>query len=269
MTDMQEILITNDITSEDFRQYMRRHCRNSTNHFIHEFLNYARSPYDMVGYDRNVRYTPYFNSEPQLILSSSDDDQTIDATSINDDVIRVTNPSVGRSGSGGGSGRTQFTIETRSAHSTVIVTGSFGGGGSSSSSNNCSAAETATATTTTTTTSSSQSNDTPQPISNRRSLVHQFYDSVPLRNGSESPHQQQAQIVSRNISLSSDTDSDECRFVLERKPPHLRTPEMVSLGSDSDSDVVYIETNDKAVPPAAVDSGATNRSKKFRILQCK
>lgn len=26
-------------------------------HFCHELYNYAHSPYDMIGYDRNVRYS--------------------------------------------------------------------------------------------------------------------------------------------------------------------------------------------------------------------
>lgn len=44
-----------------------------------------------------------------------------------------------------------------------------------------------------------------------------------------------------NIDLSSDSD-DECQFVLARKPPHLRTPEYVSLNSDDeDSDVIFVE----------------------------
>lgn len=46
----------------------------------------------------------------------------------------------------------------------------------------------------------------------------------------------------------SDTDSSECEFVLERKPPHLRTPEMVSLNSESDSDVVFVN-EEKTTPP--------------------
>lgn len=46
----------------------------------------------------------------------------------------------------------------------------------------------------------------------------------------------------------SDTDSSECEFVLERKPPHLRTPEMVSLNSESDSDVVFVN-EEKGTPP--------------------
>lgn len=42
------------------------------------------------------------------------------------------------------------------------------------------------------------------------------------------------------INLDSSSD-DDCQFVLARKPPHLRTPEYVSLNSDSDSDVVFVQ----------------------------
>lgn len=47
----------------------------------------------------------------------------------------------------------------------------------------------------------------------------------------------------RNIEISStsSSDSEACQFVLELKPPHLRTPEMVSLNSESDSSVVFVE----------------------------
>jgi E3 ubiquitin-protein ligase Topors len=266
MSDIQEILMRHDITSEEFRQYFRRYCRNSTNHFIHEFLNYARSPYDMIGYDRNVRYTPYFNSVPEVIFSSDDEGVTETTTTTttannNDDVISVSNPRTNSAG-----GRTQFTIETRSAHSTVIVTGSFGGSGSSSATS-ATGGSNEMATTTTSTTSSTY---TPQPISNRRFAQH-YHDQdvevvsapIPLRSSSDS-QSTAVELVTQNISLSSDTDSDECRFVLERKPPHLRTPEMVSLGSESDSDVVYVESE---VPQEqAAEGGSTTRSKKRLLL---
>ena len=44
-----------------------------------------------------------------------------------------------------------------------------------------------------------------------------------------------------NISLSSASDSDDILFVREQKPPHLRTPELVSLNSESDSDVMFVD----------------------------
>lgn len=40
---------------------LRPYIGNYTTHFIHELYNYARSPYDLIGYDRNVQYSmrPY------------------------------------------------------------------------------------------------------------------------------------------------------------------------------------------------------------------
>lgn len=63
----------------------------------------------------------------------------------------------------------------------------------------------------------------------------------------------------------SDTDSSECEFVLERKPPHLRTPEMVSLNSESDSDVVFINEEKgtpakREIPPPGVFEQTKNSS---------
>lgn len=58
--------------------------------------------------------------------------------------------------------------------------------------------------------------------------------------------------ITRNISLSSNSDS-EVEFVLERKPPHLRTPEQVNLSElDSDSDVIFVEN--EAKPPTLIES---------------
>jgi E3 ubiquitin-protein ligase Topors len=47
--------------SEQFRRplvsYLREHC----DHFIHEFSSFASSPYDMIGFDENARYTVLSN----------------------------------------------------------------------------------------------------------------------------------------------------------------------------------------------------------------
>ncbi|XP_059613168.1 E3 ubiquitin-protein ligase Topors [Phlebotomus argentipes] len=62
--------------------------------------------------------------------------------------------------------------------------------------------------------------------------------------------------LGRNIEISSTSasDSDDCQFVLELKPPHLRTPELVSLNSESDSDVVFVdETRTSPKPTAAAE----------------
>lgn len=36
---------------------LRPYLRVYVDHFCHELYNYANSPYDMIGYDRNVRYS--------------------------------------------------------------------------------------------------------------------------------------------------------------------------------------------------------------------
>ena len=49
---------TYDIYSVEFRDIVRPYFGIHTEHFIHEFLNYARSNFDLVGYDQAVTYMP-------------------------------------------------------------------------------------------------------------------------------------------------------------------------------------------------------------------
>lgn len=53
---MQTILsydIRDTFVSNMLRPYLGTH----SSHFLHELYNYAHSPYDLIGYDRNVRYS--------------------------------------------------------------------------------------------------------------------------------------------------------------------------------------------------------------------
>lgn len=60
---IQNIIQTVDMTSPEFRNRIRPLVPNHTDHFIHELINYARSPYDLIGYDRYVTYSPRFESD--------------------------------------------------------------------------------------------------------------------------------------------------------------------------------------------------------------
>lgn len=88
---IEELLQTYDMTSFDFQSRIRILVPNHTDHFIHELINYARSPYDIIGYDRFVRYLPRFDSDATEIvtLTSSEEGSdiefvgTIDATITN------------------------------------------------------------------------------------------------------------------------------------------------------------------------------------------
>lgn len=55
---IMQLLKTYDLTSDSFRSNIRTYISNNTDHFVHELMNYARSPFDMVGYDRHVTYSP-------------------------------------------------------------------------------------------------------------------------------------------------------------------------------------------------------------------
>ncbi|CAH1116788.1 unnamed protein product [Phaedon cochleariae] len=50
-------LLRNHICSRTFRNLLFDYLDNKTDHFIHEFYNFMRSPFDMIGYDRNVIYS--------------------------------------------------------------------------------------------------------------------------------------------------------------------------------------------------------------------
>lgn len=47
-----------DIRSPEFRELVRPHISTYTDHFVHELLNYARTNFDLVGYDQSVTYLP-------------------------------------------------------------------------------------------------------------------------------------------------------------------------------------------------------------------
>ncbi|XP_022920760.1 E3 ubiquitin-protein ligase Topors-like [Onthophagus taurus] len=61
-----------------FKNLLNPYLGPRTDHFIHEFYNFMRSPYDMVGYDRHSCYTSF----PQPVLS----DENISSADDSDDV---------------------------------------------------------------------------------------------------------------------------------------------------------------------------------------
>lgn len=80
MQRIEELIKTYDMTSFDFLSRIRVMVPNHTDHFIHELINYARSPYDLIGYDRFVTYLPRFESDTNavVILSSSEEGSDVE-----------------------------------------------------------------------------------------------------------------------------------------------------------------------------------------------
>ena len=66
------------IRSRPFREALRQYMGGNTEHFVHEFYQFARSPYDMYGFDENAEYQPRNNlqHEEVAVSESSEDEAT-------------------------------------------------------------------------------------------------------------------------------------------------------------------------------------------------
>ncbi|XP_035211360.1 E3 ubiquitin-protein ligase Topors-like [Stegodyphus dumicola] len=63
-----------EITSQEFFLHIQPYFNSRTSHFIHEFYNFAISPYDMESYDRHASYNSLDTNKVTHDLSSSDSD---------------------------------------------------------------------------------------------------------------------------------------------------------------------------------------------------
>lgn len=81
---IMDYLLRHHICSRSFRLFLSGYLGYKAEHFVHEFYNFMRSPFDMIGYDRHIIYTtrprsptPYIevddndnNSESEIIVVS-------------------------------------------------------------------------------------------------------------------------------------------------------------------------------------------------------
>ncbi|XP_052872757.1 E3 ubiquitin-protein ligase Topors-like [Anopheles cruzii] len=254
-TRMGYLLNSFDIDSPDFLRALAPYvCSSFREHFRHELSNFARSPYDMIGYDQCVQYEPRFNHRPNqhVILSSSDEE--LDSEQVDDGAVNMSEPvastssssSSNSTGTGQGStsgtggrgraGRTQFRFEARSTNETVIMTGTLR--------ETRAEVEAFHAAASTPVIELNDNSDSPGSVS--VSAAAATTTTSTLRDGD-------------NISLSS-SDSDDCQFVLAQKPPHLRTPDhVVDLESDYDSDVVFVAVESAGNQPATTNGDASEK----------
>jgi E3 ubiquitin-protein ligase Topors len=172
LEDMRENFGNHDIQSREIHDYFLRYLHNRTDHFIHELYNFAISPYDIVGYDRNVDYNPRTQSAVATVEISSNE-------SSDGEVQVIDDGSAGSSSAVHPQASTEVVLETAGSREQSCI------------------------------------------ISDVNPIIA---ENVPPAS-------------SEVVVESSDS---ECQFVLALKPPHLRTPEQVSLDSASDSDVVFI-----------------------------
>ncbi|KAH8415759.1 hypothetical protein KR222_000120, partial [Zaprionus bogoriensis] len=265
-----------NIPTRTFRRHLSPFLGERTNHFIHELFNFARSPYDMVGYDRVVTYSARAAEEVEvdlLDLVSSNDGGASSATATGSSSSSNAGAGSAAGGAAGAASEVESIGDIRGLPrpvTSVIVT-------------NPSATHSFSVTMATdgselpgisirrTTTSNVGSQTVAINLSMRRPAndVIEIGDDgdaaanaevAAINDGSNQAVRRQAlanlpisahiELQSSDCSNSSD-DDDECVFVLERKPPHLRTPELVSLHSNSDSDVVFVDEQRPSPPPKA------------------
>lgn len=63
---IEQSLLRNNMSSRAFLQDIQYLFRHHTEQFQHELVTFARSPYDIVGYDHNAVYAPYDPTAPGI-----------------------------------------------------------------------------------------------------------------------------------------------------------------------------------------------------------
>ena len=54
-----------ELSSEEFSRQLQPFLFDKTDHFIHEFIGFARSPFDMTAYDERAQYSWPSESEQE------------------------------------------------------------------------------------------------------------------------------------------------------------------------------------------------------------
>lgn len=78
------LLLRHDMRSPHFGQEIREFFGENTRHFMHELISFARSPYDMLGYDREVTHDAWYPGLDDHAVIFHEND-----TSSEDDIMEV------------------------------------------------------------------------------------------------------------------------------------------------------------------------------------
>ncbi|XP_046865428.1 E3 ubiquitin-protein ligase Topors isoform X2 [Drosophila willistoni] len=285
---LHQLLTMNNILGALFRIRLTPYLGERTAHFIHELFNFARSPFDMIGYDRVVQYSARVAEEVEIDLLDMGSPESSNESDVHLDLVgdgevaglpNIAETDTSDYGTGNSHNRTTparpstsvIVTNPSATHSFSVTMASDG-----SELPGISIRRTTTSTVgsqtvainlsmrrPTATTATSNDNDDEEVIEIDDGDAAANAEVAAINDGSSSRRHAGASLpVSAHIELqssdssnssSSTSDDDECVFVLERKPPHLRTPELVSLDSNSDSDVVFVDEQ-----KAANSSGAAN-----------
>lgn len=72
--NIMDLLTQCQVVSNTFKTAVLRYFGRYTDHFIHEFYHFLRSPFDMIGYDAHVRYNFRRSDSPIIRYQTSDSD---------------------------------------------------------------------------------------------------------------------------------------------------------------------------------------------------
>ncbi|XP_016975394.1 E3 ubiquitin-protein ligase Topors [Drosophila rhopaloa] len=268
---MHDILPMTNILGPTFRRRLSPFLGERTSHFIHELFNFARSPFDMIGYDHVVQYSSRVAEEVEVDLLDMVETQSSNGSDLHLEVA----DGEGEAGNAESSNGWNAVSALRPSTSVIVTnpgaTHSFSVTMASDGSElpGISIRRTTTSNVGSQTVAINLSMRRPAAVASEDAEVIEIDDGdaaanaeVAAINDGSNPSRRHAGAtlpVSAHIELqssSSSGDEDECVFVLELKPPHLRTPEQVSLDSNSDSDVVFVNEQNEAPPAASVGDQA-------------
>ncbi|XP_067002019.2 E3 ubiquitin-protein ligase Topors [Anabrus simplex] len=194
------------IRSLGFRSEVSNFLGGHTSHFLHEFYEFARSPYDMIGFDQAAHYV-HISNYPVEIASSSDSDSDV--------VVLSPEPSTSRSTSVPSSLSTLLRTEHNSPEDLTINNGrSFSPPASTSGAGNI------------------------------MFMLSQEFRNGGYFSGINSDVDSSSSSTTVDVTGEANqgerggaaSDPDECMIVGYVKPRHERTPEIITL--DSDPEVV-------------------------------
>lgn len=265
LAEVMELIERYSIDSHEFRQAMQPHLGRRTNHFVHEFYHFARSPYDMVGHDNAAQYVPRygFNDEDSSSSSSDDSDAVVEVDLRGNPVLASTGVEVWQGSTAPGN---VVREETLTQEGSVVI-----------SSNNSSSSEIdETPQLSSIQPEAGQSsqhdfsethNPEPPAVHTMRRLLGRARDFLSTINEGASTSRSEgssgmpssASGAVKNEIPSEGNDTDECIIIEEVKK---KTPEIINL--DSEDDVDESKTSKKIDQPKKNQDTSSCRQEKIK-----
>lgn len=235
LAEVMELIERHPINSRAFKRALQVHLGRRTNHFIHEFYHFARSPYDMVGHDNASHYLPRygFNDDESSSSNISSDDS--DAVVEVDPTGNPINASSSRDANQGPSASGNVIREETLTQEGSVVISSEDSTSSDSEDDTRTATSTLNSNTHNPEPPGSRVNDVSRLLGRAREFLSTINEGASTSR-SEGPTSSSTQSLSKNLKkeASDSDDSDACIILDEIPPKKDRTPEIINLDSEDE-----------------------------------